>query len=317
MSERPVGRTLKLFIGLGSSFLLLAFSVAVVSQTAQLVLLAREVSPTLGTVTLWGLLTAYGTFLGVPFVMILRMPRALVPPKTADGPEFDNHLRELGVRLAANPWIRRAGIDTSTRRGIEESLDLLDLEAQQIIRQMASTVFLSTAVSQSGRLDAFLVLGAQSRMVWRIAHLYYQRPSLREMVHLYTNVTATAFVAGELDDLQLHEMIQPMVAGSVGAFGAAIPGFQVLSTMLVTSLLSGSTNAFLTLRIGLISQSYCHSLVAHPRADIRKSATGEAARMLSGIVKNCGSRVRDAMWDEFKSKIARPWPGRKPQPETV
>ena len=50
-------------------------------------------------------------------------------------------------------------------------------------------------------------------MVWRVAHLYYQRPSLREMTYLYANVAATSFVAGELDDLELHQMIQPVVAG--------------------------------------------------------------------------------------------------------
>ena len=84
---------------------------------------------------------------------------------------------------------------------------------------MATTVFLTTAVSQSGRLDALLVLAAQSRMVWRVAHLYYQRPSVRELIHLYANVAATSFVAGELDDLELHQMIQPVVAGTVGASG--------------------------------------------------------------------------------------------------
>ncbi len=182
---------------------------------------------------------------------------------------------------------------------------------------MASTVFLTTAVSQSGRLDVLLVLMAQSRMIWRIAHLYYQRPSLRELMHLYSNVAATAFVAGELDDLELHQMIQPVAAGSLGAVTGAIPGFQVMTTIMVNSLLSGSANAFLTLRVGLIAKGYCGSLVAQPRAKLRRSATTEAARLLTGIVKESGARVRDAIWRDIKQKLPRPWPLRKGEPEPV
>ena len=141
---------------------------------------------------------------------------------------------------------------------------------------MATTVFLTTAVSQSGRLDALLVLMAQSRMVWRVAHLYYQRPSLREMAHLYTNVAATAFVAGELDDIELHQMIQPVVAASLGTMGGAIPGFQVFTTIAVNSLLSGSANAFLTLRVGMIAKAYCGSLVAQPRTQAAAIGDGRS-----------------------------------------
>ena len=184
-----------------------------------------------------------------------------------------------------------------------------------MVKRMATTVFLTTAVSQSGRLDALLVLAAQSRMVWRVAHLFYQRPSLRELMHLYGNVAATSFVAGELDDLELHEMIQPVVAGSLGAVGGAIPGFQVFTSILVGSLLSGSANAFLTLRVGMITKDYCCSLVAEPRVRIRRAATAEAARLLSGIVKESGARVRDAIWQEIKQRVPRPWPMRKASAE--
>ena len=247
----------------------------------------------------------------------MRMPRPLVPPASESGPEFDDHLKRLGERLAANPRIQLASIRPVDRRGIDDALRLLDDDATTIVKQMATTVFLTTAVSQSGRLDALLVLAAQSRMVWRVAHLYYQRPSVREMVYLYANVAATSFVAGELDDLELHQMIQPVVAGTLGAVGGAIPGAQVLTSIMVNSLMSGSANAFLTLRVGIITKDYCGSLVAEPRTQVRRAATGEAARLLSGIVKDSGKRVRDAVWEEIKTKIPRPWPLRKGQPDLV
>jgi hypothetical protein len=312
-----MSQSLKTLAVMASGLVLLGFVVVTINQTAGVVQLAREVHPALGTFTLWGLLIAYGGLIGVPVVMVLRMPRPLVPPESESSPEFNDHLKQLGERLSVNPQVRLAAIRPFDRRGVEEALALLDQDADVIVKQMATAVFLTTAVSQSGRLDALLVLGAQSRMVWRVAHLYYQRPSLRELAHLYANVAATSFVAGELDDLELHQMIQPVVAGTLGAVGGVIPGFQVLTSIMVNSLLSGSANAFLTLRVGMIAKDYCGSLVAAPRTQVRRAATTEAARLLSGIVRESGARVRDAVWSEIKSKIPRPWPGRKPQPETV
>jgi hypothetical protein len=310
-------KTVKTLLLLGSGLVLLSFGVVVVNQTAQIVVLARQAHPVLGTVTLWGLMLTYAGLVGVPVVILLRMPRPLTPPASESGPEFEAHLAELARRLKAN---RRVPIALGTlrdRRDVEQALQALDVEAQAIVKQMATTVFLTTAVSQSGRLDALLVLMAQSRMIWRIAHLYYQRPSLREMAHLYTNVAATAFVAGELDDLELHQMIQPVVTASLGTMGGAIPGLQVFTTIAVNSLMSGSANAFLTLRVGMIARAYCGSLVAQPRTKLRRSATAESARLLSTIVKESGARVRDALWQEVKQKLPRPWPLRKAQAETV
>ena len=313
-------KSLKTLALLGSGMILLSCTLVVINQTAGVVQLAREVHPVFGTVTLWGLLIVYGGVIGVPVVMIMRMPKPLSPPDCDSGPEFDEHLRRLSSRLASNPRVRQLELDQAgpvDRRQLEGAIRVLEADADAIIKQMATTVFLTTAVSQSGRLDALLVLTRQSRMVWRIAQLYYQRPSLREMAHLYANVTVTSLLAGELDDLELHQMIQPVVAGTVGAVGGAIPGFQVFTTILVNSLLSGSANAFLTLRVGMIAKEYCGSLVAEPRTRVRRAATSEAARLLSGIVKESGTRVREAIWREIKSKIPRPWPLKKGQPETV
>jgi hypothetical protein len=310
-------KTLKKLAILASGLIVLSFVVVVVNQTAGVVHLAEQVHPALGKATLWGLLLAYGGMIGVPIVLVLRMPKPLAPPASESSPDFAVHLKRLGDRLASNPRVQLASIRPVDRRDIDDALRILDADADAIIKQMATTVFLSTAVSQSGRLDAMLVLAAQSRMVWRIAHLYYQRPSLREMTHLYANVAATSFVAGELDDLELHQMIQPVVAGTLGSVGGVIPGFQVLTSILINSLLSGSANAFLTLRIGIIAKDYCGSLVAQPRAQVRRAATAEAARLLSGIVRDSGARVREAAWKEIKQKIPRPWPMRKAQPETV
>ena len=61
-------------------FVLVAFGVLVVRETAAVVALARDVHPILGQVTLWTLLAIYAICLGVPAVLFLRLPRPLVAP---------------------------------------------------------------------------------------------------------------------------------------------------------------------------------------------------------------------------------------------
>ena len=151
-----MNKTLKTLAMLGSGMVLLSFVVVVINQTAGVVQLAKEVNPSLGTATLWGLLIAYGGLIGVPVVMVMRMPRPLVPPASETGPEFDDHLKRLGERLAAT--LGSACLDPADRPPrIEDAMRVLDEDADAIIKQMATTVFLTTAVSQSGRLDALLV----------------------------------------------------------------------------------------------------------------------------------------------------------------
>ncbi len=107
---KPMKQTVKTLLLLGSGLVLLSFGVVVVNQTAQVVMLARQVHPALGQATLWGLVISYAGFLGVPLVIVLRMPRALTPPASDSGPEFDAHLAELSAAGSAvqSPRRRRA-----------------------------------------------------------------------------------------------------------------------------------------------------------------------------------------------------------------
>ena len=220
-------KTLTTLATLGCGMVLLSFVVVVINQTAGVVQLAKEVSPTLGTATLWGLLIAYGGLISVPIVIVMRMPRPLVAPTTDAGPEFDDHLKRLGERLAINPRVQLAAIRPIDRRGIDEALRLLDDEANVIVKQMASTVFLTTAVSQSGRLDALLVLAAQSRMVWRMrASLLPETVALPARWFISMRMWPPRRSSpASLDDLELHQMIQPVVAGTAWGRGEADPWF--------------------------------------------------------------------------------------------
>ena len=265
----------------------------VVNQTAQLVTLATALHPTLGSAVLGVLLVVYSICFLVPIILFFRLPKPLQPPPFDEGREFERHLRALGRRLAGNelagPGPFRA------REEIEAGLDRIGARADDIARQAASEVFIATAVSQNGSLDALIMLGVQAKMVWRLAHVYHQRPGAREIVHLYANVGATAFIAGELEDMDISDHIQPVVSGVFGSVAGSVPGLQTASNVFVTSVLGGATNAFLTLRVAMITKQYCAPLTSQPRRSLRRAAVVQAGGMLGGIVRSGARRVSQGL----------------------
>lgn len=276
---------------------LLLFVLFAINQTVQVVDLASRVNQTFGTIVLWTLLCVYAVALIVPGILFLRLPAPLRPPKSEDSPDFKRYLEALHKRLSTNR--RLSGRPVKERQEIEEALMFLNSEANRIISGTASKVFIATGISQSGRLDALLVLSAVSQMVWQIAHLFYQRPTPREIVYLYANVSATVFLASELQDLEVHEHIEPILAATFGSAVSTIPGTRIV----VNSMLTAAGNAFLTLRVGAIAKRYCGSLCIGDRRSLRRAATAEAVRMLGAIVGQCTARIAKASWEVSKTKV--------------
>ena len=282
--------------------ILASFVVFLVNQTAQVVALADRLHPALGTTVLGGLLLVYAVCLFVPVFMLLRLPKPLIPPATDHSPEFERHLAALRCCLRSNPLV--AGQPLTTRGEIEEALRILDARADTIIQQTGSQVFVTTAVSQNGSLDGLIVLLAQSRMIWRIAHVYHQRPTLRDLAYLYGNVAATALVASQLDDLDLSEQAQPLLSAALGSIAGAIPGLHAASALLVNSILTGTANAFLTLRVGIIARRHCGALVLPDKRALRRMAVAQAAQMFGAIAQDGTKRVVSAFWTASKARAA-------------
>jgi hypothetical protein len=279
-----MNRTLVRIALLMSAFVLVVFTVVVFNQSVQVIQFARGLHPLLGEAVLWGLVFLYSTLLLTPAYLWLRLPRQLEPPANADGTEYMTFLAGTRRRLSRNS--RLTGQELSTEGDIQAALRALDGETDRVVSDTASTVFLSTAVSQSGRLDGLVVLVAQSRLVWQVAHIYQQRPSLRQFLQLYANVASTAFVAGEIDDIDLEGLLGTMLGSGVAAF----PGVQLLAS----SVVSGAANAFLTLRVGMIAKQYCNCLVRADKKSVRRAATAQAAKLLGRIVRNGVTRMSKA-----------------------
>lgn len=272
---------------------LAGFAVIIVNQSFQLVQIADRLHPVVGTLVFWTIIAVFGFCIAVPFFALLTLPAPLVPPDVAEGPEHERHVARLRKRLARNPHVEGAPAELVD---IESALLQLDAVADQRTKIAASQVFMTTAISQNGSLDALLVLAAQSRLVLEIARIYYQRPTVRDLIYLYSNVAATAFIAAEIEDIDLSEQVQPILTAVLGSSVAAIPGMSAAAGLFVNSVTTGAGNAYLTLRVGIITRTYCRSVVKPERRSIRHSAAMQAARLLGGIAREGAASVAAAIW---------------------
>jgi uncharacterized membrane protein YcjF (UPF0283 family) len=187
------------------------------------------------------------------------------------------------------------------RASIESALKVLDAKADEVIKSAASTLFVTTAISQSGDLDGLMVLASQARLVWRIAHVYYQRPTLQDFGRLYANVGVSVFAATELGKLDIADQIKSVVQTTMLTH---LPAMLVLdrvapsvASTVLQCVLDGSANAYLTLRVGIICQSYCRSITAVDRRKARGNVSLAAASMLGSIVSGSAASVIRAVVD--------------------
>jgi Domain of unknown function (DUF697) len=276
-------------------FLLLVFGVFVFNQTAQIIESARTVNPVFGDGVMWALVFTYCVLLATPFVLWFRLPKRMEPPASSEGEAYDRYLLDFKKRLSRHPHLR--GFPLGSTTDIEVALQTLDKHADDVVTSTASAVFLSTAVLQSGRLDVLVVFAAQTRLIWRIAHVYYQRPSLRDFAQLYANVASTALVAAGIEDIDVDVLVGTIFGSTI----AAIPGMHLLAS----SVLSGSANAFLTLRVGMITKEYCRCTTRVEKKGLRRAATLKTAKLLGSIVKDGTVKLSKAVVNASTSKVTK------------
>jgi len=287
------------------SFVFLLF---IINQISQLYQMARQINSTFGLVALYSMLAVLFLLVIAPFVLYFRLPKPLLPPRNQQ--EYTAYSLKLVRRLASNKKVDQS-LDLNNPQHLQQAITRLDQEADKLINRTAKAVFLTTAASQNGKLDALTVFITQSKMVWDIARVYYQRPLLREMMYLYGNVGATTFFASEIEDLDFSAQLEPVVSSLLRNPGRAIPVVGPVANIVIDSLVEGSANAFLTLRVGVIAKKYCGAMEIYDRKKMRKSAVAEASVMLKGIVLDSSGQIistvlkatRKAGLDTFKSGV--------------
>jgi len=274
-------------------FLTVLMVIFVINQTNQLVSFAAGISPLLGQVALYLLLTIYAAVIIIPLVAIYSKPAALLPPENMESEAYRAYLKKLAARLAKNPHLEKVAVDPEQPKEIEVALKKLDGIADEAIKSAASGVFIMTAISQYGALDAVIVIITQLRMIWQVTTLYNQRPTLRELAYLYGNVFATAFLATRIENLDLIEdQLEPIIASLMGSsLSSMTPALNTAANIITNSVINGSANAFLTLRVGVITKQYCASLIRPERSTLRRAAMVQATALLAKVLSDSTYQV--------------------------
>ncbi len=224
-----------------------------------------------------------------PLLSVFSMPEIqasdyLDLDKTTPGSKIATKTARTIMRQGRLDAEEHKALKESLKKGVDPSdtlekifdgrLDKMD----DIIHRHAKQVFISTALSQNGRLDALLVLTINFRMLKELVSSYGYRPTYGNLVKTYTKVLAAALIADGIEDAELAEIFPQLSRGFLGA----IPGLGILSS----SILQGTGNAFLTLRVGYITKNY-YMTAGHgySRRQARLAANKVALKKLSLIIK--------------------------------
>ena len=166
-------------------------------------------------------------------------------------------------------------------------------QINKIILKNAKTVFISTAISQNGKLDMLTVLSINIKMIKDIVNRSGFRPSYAKLGKLSIRVLSTALIAENLEGLDFTDVFPQ----STTSFLAEVP----LVKPIASSVLNGLSNALLTLRVGICTRRYLFSdMNKVTQDDIRKRSIKESVMMLPILVKDCVSFFPEKIAKMFK-----------------
>lgn len=209
---------------------------------------------------------------------------------------------EMTRRMASNPIIREAQLSPDEPEYMQACLELLKKRADTEIQQNAKRIFLATALSQNGRLDALIVFVSLCRLVWRVSSIYNQRPHPREVISLYWAVVTSTFLALTLEELDIAtevgigfgESFQAMAPAGVTA---SIPFAGKALQTFTASTIDGTANCYLALRAGIVTRNAFAYRAREEdipgRAAVFREAGAQLLELSGGLVERLARAVGD------------------------
>ena len=239
-----------------------------------------------------------GAVLWLGLAWFARAPRLVLrdDPTEAERQAF---ARELARRLKKNPHVRATGIRATDENFLEKALDVLDARAGEEIRNNAKRVFLGTALSQNGRLDALIMFVSLARMIWRVSGIYNQRPTPAELWSVYSTVSSATFISFSIEALDIPRTITesmnellPAVTPVMAA--SSVPLMGPMMQQCTSAVIDGAANCLLAIRAGVVTRS-AFRFAALGREEARQQAcVREAGTMLAEISRETVGAIVEA-----------------------
>ena len=223
----------------------------------------------------------------VPLVGVLTAPVVGLDHAALDGARVDPKTliriarRLVRSRTLPEPLHRKLAetleLGGAVQDLVRESLQHQREAATVLIREHAVLVFVTTAVSQNGRLDGFAVLATNLRLVRSLVAHYGYRPTLPQLVRTYSQIAVAAVLSDQIDDLDLEGLLGQLGLRTL----SVIPG----TTLIINSTIDGMVNALLTLRVGFVAER-CLLTAGRDfdRHEVRRAANRDARKQLRRVV---------------------------------
>lgn len=161
------------------------------------------------------------------------------------------------------------------------------------IWKYSRSVFVTTAISQFGKLDAFFLIVNNFQMLKLIFQRFPYRPSFLQMIRIYTRVVVLAFTALSVEDLADRSLLEEI-----------FPRLHPIGGKTLTSLLQGVTYAFITYRIGLFAKEFFlmpNQVISKEKKDeIRKTAFKKTMEIARSIVTDIPVNIFKKLLSPFK-----------------
>jgi hypothetical protein len=133
-----------------------------------------------------------------------------------------------------------------------------------------------------------------------VAHVYWQRPSIRNLKQLYSNVAINAMAASTLEQIDISQQIQPIISAILKSPGKHIPVVGNAAHIITDSILEGTVNAFLSLRVGVLTKNYCFP-EANSITEMKSNSFLEASVLLKTLVVKSSKKVVEGIFKAGKN----------------
>lgn len=170
-------------------------------------------------------------------------------------------------------------------------------EIQKTIYSSATKALITTAISQNAKFDAASVVLINIRMIMQICVKCGYHPTYARLSKLIVKVFRNALIAYTIQSLNLEDLFFNGIDKLTNGIFSAIPGLSTITK----SITQGSSNALLTLRIGIITRKYLYeeyniqAMIDNPEeieAEIVESAIKEANSNIGLIINECKNNFK-------------------------
>ncbi|RMD47974.1 MAG: DUF697 domain-containing protein [Ignavibacteria bacterium] len=198
------------------------------------------------------LITMYA-WVGKPIYKIYRMPKHGSPAKTSIG--RNQLLKQRLNSFQKNPNLPEFNIQDfeSEEEAYNHAIEILKKKVDETRKKYIPKIFVGTAVSQNGFIDAIIVISGSINLMKEIFTIYNGRVTNADMIKLFKKIYFAMAVSGSDSAVYATDELLTSIGGNTLK---AIP----FVDKILSSLADGFVSAMLVTRISYIVENYCTML---------------------------------------------------------